>query len=31
MTMMAGGPVENKRELNVCMPSGFPADVESPP
>ena len=28
MAMMAGGPVENKGELNVCMPSGFPADVQ---
>ena len=24
-------PVENKGEFNVCMPSGFPADVEPPP
>ena len=31
MAMMAGGPVENKGELNVCMLSGFPADVEPPP
>ena len=33
MVMMAGGPVveDNKRELRVCMPSGFPEDVEPPP
>ena len=29
--MMAGGPAETKGELSVCMPSGFPADVEPPP
>ena len=31
--MMAGGPAveENKGELSVCMPSGFPEDVEPPP
>ena len=29
--MMAGGPVDNKGELKVCMRSGFPADVEPPP
>ena len=30
MAMMAGGPAveENTRELSVCMPSGFPEDVE---
>ena len=30
MAMMAGGPAaeENKGELSVCMPSGFPEDVE---
>ena len=29
---MAGGPaVENKGELSVCMPRGFPEDVEPPP
>ena len=33
MAMMAGGPaVEDiKRELSVCMLSGFPEDVEPPP
>ena len=33
MAMMAGGPAaeENKGESNVCMPSGFPEDVEPPP
>ena len=31
MAMMAGGPMENKGELNECMPSGFSADVEPPP
>ena len=31
MAMMAGGPVENKWVLNVCMPTVFPADVEPPP
>lgn len=30
MVMLAGGPVEGKGELNVCMPSGFTADVEPP-
>ena len=29
--MMAGEAVENKGELKVCMPSGYPADVEPPP
>ena len=29
--MMAGGSVEYNGELNVCMPSGFRADVEWPP
>ena len=30
--LMAGGPaVEIKGELSVCMPSGFPGDVEPPP
>ena len=31
--MMAGGPAaeENTGESNVCMPSGFPEDVEPPP
>ena len=29
--MMTGGPVENKGELNVYMPSGFPTGVEPPP
>ena len=33
MVMMAEGPAakENKGELSVCMPSGFPGDVEPPP
>lgn len=31
MAMMTGGSVGNKRELSVCMPIGFPADVELPP
>ena len=31
MSMTAGGPVENKGESNVCMPSDFLADVELPP
>ena len=33
MTMMAGGPAvgQNIRESNVCMPSGFPEDIEPPP
>ena len=33
MAMMAGGPAaeENTGESNVCMPSGFPEDVEPPP
>ena len=33
MAMMAGGPAveESTRESNVCMPSGFPEDVEPPP
>ena len=32
MALMAGGPaVENKGELSVCMPTGFPEDVEPPP
>ena len=33
MTMIAGGPTEeeNKGELRVCMPSGFPEDAEPPP
>ena len=33
MAMMAGGPAaeENKGELSVRMPSGFPEDVEPPP
>ena len=33
MAMMAGGPAveENKWGLSVCMPSGFPEDVEPPP
>ena len=33
MTMMPGGPVveDNKGELCVCTPSGFPEDVEPPP
>ena len=31
MAMMAGRPMENKGELNVCMPSDFPAGVEPPP
>ena len=32
MAMMAGGPAvgENKGELSVCMPSGFPEDAEPP-
>ena len=32
MAMMAGGPAaeENKGESNVCMPRGFPEDVEPP-
>ena len=29
--MMSGGRVENKGELSVCVPSGFPEDVEPPP
>ena len=31
MVVMDGGPVENKGESKVCMPSGFPADEEPPP
>ena len=31
MSILAGGPVENKGQLNVCMPSGFLADVEPTP
>ena len=33
MAIMAGGPAveENQGESNVCMPSGFPEDVEPPP
>ena len=31
MAMMAEGPVKNKGELKVCMPSGFSADVDRPP
>ena len=33
MAMMAGAPPaeENKGELSVCMPNGFPEDVEPPP
>ena len=32
MAIMGGGPaVEEKRELSVRMPSGFPVDVEPPP
>ena len=33
MAMMAGGPAagENKGELSVRMPNGFPEDVEPPP
>ena len=33
MAMMAGAPAaeENKGELSVRMPSGFPEDVEPPP
>ena len=32
VSLMAGGPaVEKKGELSVCMPSGFPRDVEPPP
>ena len=33
MALMAGGPAaeENKGELSVRMPSGFPEDVEPPP
>ena len=33
MAMMAGGPAagENKGELSVRIPSGFPEDVEPPP
>ena len=31
MAVMAGGPVENIGELNVCVPSGFPANVEPSP
>ena len=33
MAMMAGGPAveENKGGSNVCMPSGFPEDVQPPP
>ena len=33
MSMMAGGPAveDYKGELRVCMPSGFPEDVEPPP
>ena len=29
--IMAVGPVENKRELHVRMPSGFKADVQITP
>ena len=28
--MVAGGSVKNQRDMNVCMPSGFLADVEPP-
>ena len=33
MAMVAGGSAveDNKGESNVCMPSGFPEDVEPPP
>ena len=33
MAMLVGGPAveETKPELSVCMPSGFPEDVEPPP
>ena len=33
MAMMAGEPAveDNKGELSVCMPNGFPEDVEPPP
>ena len=33
MAMMAGGPAveDNQGKLRVCMPSGFPEDVEPPP
>ena len=31
MSMMAGGPVDNKGELHACTASDFPADVEPPP
>ena len=31
LAMMAGGTAEKTGELSVCMPSGFPADVEPPP
>ena len=29
--VMAGGPAETKGELSVCVPSGFPEDVEPSP
>ena len=32
VALIAGEPdMENTRELNVCMPSGFPEDVILPP
>ena len=33
MAMLAGGPAvgQTNGELSVCMPSGFPEDVQPPP
>ena len=32
VVLIAEGPdVENKGELSVCMPRGFPEDIEPPP